>query len=268
MLRLGNAVRVFQSTHPSGVRQWNCKTIYKTRDFNPRTPVGCDGYFIALSQAGQVFQSTHPSGVRPFVHGGRQPTPTISIHAPQWGATDGGLAIANPIPISIHAPQWGATSPYSRTANSPTDFNPRTPVGCDLSAQLPALDLHLFQSTHPSGVRQGSCDCDRIIRDISIHAPQWGATGKSTRRRDSRNFNPRTPVGCDARRDRRLDRAMRISIHAPQWGATAKYTPSMTIREEFQSTHPSGVRPDRMPLCEGLAEISIHAPQWGATVYD
>ena len=109
MLRLGNAVRVFQSTHPSGVRQWNCKTIYKTRDFNPRTPVGCDGYFIALSQAGQVFQSTHPSGVRPFVHGGRQPTPTISIHAPQWGATDGGLAIANPIPISIHAPQWGAT---------------------------------------------------------------------------------------------------------------------------------------------------------------
>ena len=268
MLRLGNAVRVFQSTHPSGVRQWNCKTIYKTRDFNPRTPVGCDGYFIALSQAGQVFQSTHPSGVRLTEV---SPSPIRS----QFQSTHpSGVRLHHTpgrqihLPISIHAPQWGATgTPLSRPPPGPY-FNPRTPVGCDLSAQLPALDLHLFQSTHPSGVRQGSCDCDRIIRDISIHAPQWGATGKSTRRRDSRNFNPRTPVGCDARRDRRLDRAMRISIHAPQWGATAKYTPSMTIREEFQSTHPSGVRPDRMPLCEGLAEISIHAPQWGATVYD
>ena len=195
MLRLGNAVRVFQSTHPSGVRQWNCKTIYKTRDFNPRTPVGCDGYFIALSQAGQVFQSTHPSGVRPFVHGGRQPTPTISIHAPQWGATDGGLAIANPIPISIHAPQWGATSPYSRTANSPTDFNPRTPVGCDRRISSLIISPSGFQSTHPSGVRRHAVSGVFQLFVISIHAPQWGATPPSPKEIMRDSFQSTHPSG-------------------------------------------------------------------------
>ena len=181
MLRLGNAVRVFQSTHPSGVRQWNCKTIYKTRDFNPRTPVGCDWRKTALRQAGQLLKTTLTSGERPIVHGGRHPTPTISIHAPQWGATDGGLAIANPIPISIHAPQWGATSPYSRTANSPTDFNPRTPVGCDRHTAITPPARSLFQSTHPSGVRQALGIKNLPLKMISIHAPQWGATGRHVR---------------------------------------------------------------------------------------
>ncbi len=204
--------------------------------------MGCDNKhyigFIPLTG----FQSTHPSGVRPRGLSSRnrltafQSTHPSGVRHFSYGGRDGD-----------------------------NQFQSTHPSGVRPITGIKPGSTSLFQSTHPSGVRQGSCDCDRIIRDISIHAPQWGATGKSTRRRDSRNFNPRTPVGCDARRDRRLDRAMRISIHAPQWGATAKYTPSMTIREEFQSTHPSGVRPDRMPLCEGLAEISIHAPQWGAT---
>ncbi len=57
-----------------------------------------------------------------------------------------------------------------------SDFNPRTPVGCD---------LHLSGDYYP-------------IYDISIHAPQWGATTMHI-------FN--TPARV-------------ISIHAPQWGAT------------------------------------------------
>ena len=169
-------------------------------------------------------------------------------------------------------------------------FNPRTPVGCDLNGMAGIIGGSLFQSTHPSGVRLNPYGIRDVavsfqsthpsgVRLYSIHLISSDFVFQSTHPSGVRpavmldfhqqdDFNPRTPVGCDARRDRRLDRAMRISIHAPQWGATARYTPSMTIREEFQSTHPSGVRPDRMPLCEGLAEISIHAPQWGATVYD
>ena len=143
--------------------------------FNPRTPVGCDGYFIALSQAGQVFQSTHPSGVRPFVHGGRQPTPTISIHAPQWGATDGGLAIANPIPISIHAPQWGATTDTTR------------------GSLTTIISIHAPQWGATGRLRRHGAH-----RRISIHAPQWGATGEAAAKSpSSAYFNPRTPVGCD-----------------------------------------------------------------------
>ena len=78
---------IFQSTHPSGVRpnpiiptvnriiisihapQWGA-TFRKHAprrtwwDFNPRTPVGCDGHADAINQ-----------------------NVDISIHAPQWGAT-------------------------------------------------------------------------------------------------------------------------------------------------------------------------------------
>ena len=147
----------------------------RTRHFNPRTPVGCDT-------------------VAPF----STICATISIHAPQWGATligsdltksvryfnprtpvgcDGQLKDGyRPTVISIHAPQWGATSPYSRTANSPTDFNPRTPVGCDRHTAITPPARSLFQSTHPSGVRPGGTFDRAMTGSIPIHAPQWGAT--------------------------------------------------------------------------------------------
>ena len=170
-----------------------------------------------------LFQSTHPSGVRPS---------TIADHYPY------------------------------------ENFNPRTPVGCD----SPALDLQYgdeqFQSTHPSGVRQPASITPNIIRQfqsthpsgvrhsrdlgeivrivISIHAPQWGATRRRHGLRLGQgNFNPRTPVGCDAGFSW-THRLAVISIHAPQWGATA-ITPFTSGSMVFQSTHPSGVRPCGLP---------------------
>ena len=84
---------LFQSTHPSGVRQAQNRGHAATDNFNPRTPVGCD--------------SSHAPQFHRLV---------ISIHAPQWGATNrlssGGGAGA----ISIHAPQWGATTPLDAAA--------------------------------------------------------------------------------------------------------------------------------------------------------
>ena len=59
--------------------------------------------------------------------------------------------------------------------------------------------LRAFQSTHPSGVRQGEEFLGVFAVGISIHAPQWGATVRQIHR-------IRVPVI--------------ISIHAPQWGAT------------------------------------------------
>ena len=79
-------------------------------------------------------------------------------------------------------------------------------------------------------------------QEISIHAPQWGAT----RRREC-SSSIRT-----------------ISIHAPQWGATSSETGTI-LATLFQSTHPSGVRL-RGRTAGAVGEcISIHAPQWGAT---
>ena len=77
------------------------------------------------------FQSTHPSGVR--------------HEAGEVVVLGGG--------ISIHAPQWGATAEVKPLTVAVTNFNPRTPVGCDTSK-----------------------DGDIRIQLISIHAPQWGAT--------------------------------------------------------------------------------------------
>ena len=101
-----------------------------------------------------------------------------------------------------------------------------------------------FQSTHPSGVRPGGGMMSSLVIQISIHAPQWGATARRpvvcshrkfqsthpsgvrprtpTSARATAYFNPRTPVGCDVRRTDAGHAPDAISIHAPQWGATAR----------------------------------------------
>ena len=212
--------RIFQSTHPSGVRPVVSSDGTLSRYFNPRTPVGCDSQrlpkrctkrtfqsthpsgvrLLSLSRRriSEQFQSTHPSGVRLAPALGTRANPVISIHAPQWGAT-GLLFVGHARPlISIHAPQWGATGIEL----------PRKP------------QRKQFQSTHPSGVRR------------------W----VGLRLRCALYFNPRTPVGCDE-----------SNPHATRQ------------RILFQSTHPSGVRPFHHPARLAGMHISIHAPQWGAT---
>ena len=75
-------------------------------------------------------------------------------------------------------------------------------------------------------------------------------------------FNPRTHVGCDTTSsfDERLGD---VSIHAPTWGAT-QLGASFTTVDEFQSTHPRGVRlADYLGI--PVTCVSIHAPTWGAT---
>ena len=191
------------------------------RNFNPRTPVGCDRRSKLAAEL----------------------TNTISIHAPQWGATVEIRTAAMAHPISIHAPQWGATRWCPSRRRTGRNFNPRTPVGCDPVGYVLSHSMGIFQSTHPSGVRQPcalihltaisyfnprtpvGCDQEGLPpqdrRGISIHAPQWGATS-----------HPRRHVRHGAH----------ISIHAPQWGATVGVKPRLTV-----------------------VRISIHAPQWGAT---
>ena len=168
----------FQSTHPSGVRLAQRRERVFLVDFNPRTPVGCD-----------------------------------------WPKDASVCSLS----ISIHAPQWGATTAPGVPRPATADFNPRTPVGCD--ARLFPVDVYcnLFQSTHPSGVRPipvGYRPVDKSFQSthpsgvrllycnaygaglrISIHAPQWGATQQGLKEPpDHQNFNPRTPVGCDRTR--------------------------------------------------------------------
>ena len=237
---------------------------------------------------GGKFQSTHPSGVRRHHVGRRRRAGPISIHAPQWGATvvnnGGALAMAfqstHPSGVRLSILTYcyltilfQSTHPsgvrlrlQKHFFSCPKYFNPRTPVGCDSTIRGRLMATWLFQSTHPSGVRQPFLPRVKMHVEISIHAPQWGATGRSGQAYDGEL----------------------ISIHAPQWGATrrngakagqpagfqsthpsgVRRFPLVVAlgRELFQSTHPSGVRRGFQAEC-GALHISIHAPQWGASAF-
>ena len=77
--------------------------------------------------------------------------------------------------ISIHAPQWGATNPgaYRRVACT---FQSTHPSGVRHEGSVVAYTPAKFQSTHPSGVRRADKPRLKRMTVISIHAPQWGAT--------------------------------------------------------------------------------------------
>ena len=101
--------RLFQSTHPRGVRRYGHGRRRSVAGFNPRTRVGCDVYRDAAKRGEDMFQSTHPRGVRRRIS---SPIPSrfpVSIHAPAWGATTAWEGMVQDGDVSIHAPAWGAT---------------------------------------------------------------------------------------------------------------------------------------------------------------
>ena len=160
--------------------------------------MGCDLIVCRYAKGSQKFQSTHPSGVRRLRQFQHKRLHVISIHAPQWGATQRRKPDTLPPVISIHAPQWGATRVRGAAGCAAIHFNPRTPVGCDrriwkisithsisihapqwgatTRSAYPGVSGKGFQSTHPSGVRRRTQPDRRQFRQISIHAPQWGVT--------------------------------------------------------------------------------------------
>ena len=146
--------RIFQSTHPRGVRRFvgsasdtrlhisihapargatHRKICIDAPDenFNPRTREGCDMIYLTPSNPRCQFQSTHPRGVRPHPFDTQKLVARISIHAPARGATVIGVQQA-----------CGGT----------------------------------FQSTHPRGVRPPTHAIRNLLPAISIHAPARGAT--------------------------------------------------------------------------------------------
>ncbi len=142
----------------------------------------------------------------------------VSIHAPTWGATRMPLVSCRLLSVSIHAPTWGATPALNRAAMA-MSFNPRAHVGRDSKIVSSEAESYLFQSTRPRGARpimeakirltdsfnprahvgRDRHYMDYILRkDVSIHAPTWGATS----------------VDVD------VVSVPKVSIHAPTWGAT------------------------------------------------
>ena len=213
--------RQFQSTHPSGVRLHLVVLGCHASKFQSTHPSGVRHAGSRALRRTARFQSTHPSGVRHGIQTWPVTGVRISIHAPQWGATQGIHKKRQTVAISIHAPQWGATTTPDAGKSNTADFNPRTPVGCDYGTRYQTAYSLLFQSTHPSGVRQSTAT--------------WSI-------RPDTYFNPRTPVGCDLDvRNITRDDGLFQSTH-PSGVRPGEYRDCRSW-DVFQSTHPSGVRP-------------------------
>ena len=101
----------FQSTPPRGGRQGELrdKLIFESR-FNPRPRAGGDEINAKRYNRLIMFQSTPPRGGRPSRWIISSGVPSVSIHAPARGATDGEPSVLPASPVSIHAPARGATA--------------------------------------------------------------------------------------------------------------------------------------------------------------
>ena len=140
-------------------------------------------------------------------------------HAPVRGATPApDLRIRGRV-VSIHAPAWGATTPPPARKTRPSPF----------------------QSTHPRGVRPGRPVSRPPIPTSFNPRTRVGCDARpETTPSFVLSFNPRTRVGCDHTPPRNI-LIIPVSIHAPAWGATRHHTEEEMV-QEFQSTHPRGVR--------------------------
>ncbi len=130
-----------------------CRPICRPVCFNPRPRMGSD------KQTGDLT----------FIY-------AVSIHAPAWGATFTKKELEQLKNVSIHAPAWGATVAGKINQSPGKSFNPRPRMGSDFYPHGRELDCIRFQSTPPHGERRGGGGKVSLYKDVSIHAPAWGAT--------------------------------------------------------------------------------------------
>ena len=209
----------FQSTHPRGVRQYDIMGEGLTPEISIHAPAWGATVLVVFRNQKVAFQSTHPRGVRRYL-------PCDQLHP------DHDFNPRTRVGCDLGASGWSWSDTYfnPRTrvgcdtctmivGDRGTDFNPRTRVGCDLPPERvyqamvrisihapawgatrkgkPIMNVFVFQSTHPRGVR--------LLRKFF----GWPCI----------DFNPRTRVGCDSSTTLFL-LSFDISIHAPAWGAT------------------------------------------------
>ncbi len=121
--------------------------------------------------------------------------------------------------------------------------------------------------------------------EVSIHAPAWGATGASRRRRRALRFQSTPPHGGRLSDDVNITGRCKFQSTPPHGGRRARWAVWRLVCR-FQSTPPHGGRPgwtfggmclarfnprprmggDQKDIADkmGMA-VSIHAPAWGAT---
>ena len=243
-------VSLFQSTHPHGVRRIGNITIPKIVKFQSTHPHGVRHLAdLAVKQRGQVsihapargathfsvdkdfvglFQSTHPHGVR------RINSSTLRRRSEFQSTHPHGV---RPMLLSIKI--------------KTESFNPRTRTGCDVvqrnlleiaevsihapargATWLDAIDERqedMFQSTHPHGVRQHSCQHSEIVEV----------------------FQSTHPHGVRQVGFPQVQQAIVFQSTHPH-GVRLTFNNSKNSRKMFQSTHPHGVRREKPVILQAI----------------
>jgi len=102
--------KLFQSTHPRGVRRGIVLLVVSDAGFQSTHPRGVRRQLMARCWRLHLqFQSTHPRGVRLQLKDYLSHLEDVSIHAPARGATVLAERIKRLNEVSIHAPARGAT---------------------------------------------------------------------------------------------------------------------------------------------------------------
>ena len=142
--------------------------------------------------------------------------------------------------VSIHAPAWGATSEAINGLITLLSFQSTRPRGARPKYVDKCTLCSKFQSTRPRGARPIYTDNGKPELSFQSTRPRGARPGAGWTRSSKSCFNPRARVGRDGRqRAGRLSAA--VSIHAPAWGATAKMEQGLPL-PAFQSTRPRGAR--------------------------
>ena len=143
-------------------------------------------------------------------------------------------------------------------------FNPRTRVGCDGLTLIVTNSQREFQSTHPHGCDYTHHHFPLRLIIISIHAPAWGATLRTSQKTCRARFQSTHPHGVRLAQARHSKGTCLFQSTHPG-GVRLEMNGFKSNLIVFQSTHPGGVRRSANNVKEYWKEISIHAPGWGAT---
>ncbi len=147
--------KVFQSTHPRGVRLCAMGSKVVGSSFNPRTREGCDAVGHSSMLANLSFNPRTREGCDPG-EGRESRQGHVSIHAPARGATQLGRRVAARYPVSIHAPARGATGEGVQDGQAIKVSIHAPARGATRAYQLVWNEYFRFQSTHPRGVRHNT----------------------------------------------------------------------------------------------------------------
>ena len=170
-------LRLFQSTHPRGVRRTRTAGSLRGRIFQSTHPRGVRLDLLLHIIHTRQFQSTHPRGVRPFSSQIKPSYAAISIHAPARGATDNVQSGFRTLDSFQSTHPRGVRRIASRQPHGVRRFQSTHPRGVRQATDRASVRAILFQSTHPRGVRRTVRRWKSTHHWISIHAPARGATG-------------------------------------------------------------------------------------------